>query len=248
MTTDAPPATPGRWRPATIARIAPLTPHVRSFFLSIDPPPRFQAGQHMDVRLTAPDGYQAQRSYSIASAPGSTVELTIERLADGEVSPFFHDVAVAGDEIEVRGPIGGHFVWQPAMGGPVLLIGGGSGVVPLMSMARHHAAAAPAVPMRLLFSARTWDEVIWRDELLALDARGDGFGLTLALTRDAPRRPGDHGRRVDAAMVADLLAGWPAPPAHVFVCGANPFVGVAVDAVLAAGVPPRRVRTERYGG
>jgi ferredoxin-NADP reductase len=202
------------------------------------------------VRLTAPDGYQAERSYSIASAPEATaaIELAIERLDDGEVSPFFHDVAEVGDAIELRGPIGGHFVWEVKDGGPLLLLGGGSGIVPLMSMLRHRAAVGSRVPALLLFSSHTWEEVIFRDELLALDVRNDGFQLALALTRDQPRREQDFGRRVDAAMVAALVGRLPEPPRHVFICGGNPFVEAAAQGAIEAGVAPSMIRTVRYGG
>lgn len=252
--TDASPAPPAnqrlRWQEATIAAIMTDTARVKSFMLAPMSPFAFRAGQHVDVRLTAPDGYQAERSYSIASAPESPerIELAIERLDDGEVSPFFHDVAQVGDTIELRGPIGGHFVWEVEDGGPLLLLGGGSGIVPLMSMLRHRAAEGSHVPAALLFSSRTRDDVIFRDELLSLDARNDGFQLALALTREAPRRPRDFGRRVDADMVAELIARLPSPPRHVFVCGGNPFVEAAAQGALSAGIDRAPIRTERYGG
>jgi len=238
-----------RWQPATITRIIRETSRVESFFLVPAQSFVFHAGQHVDVRLTAPDGYQAQRSYSIASAPeaGPEIELTIERLDDGEVSPFFHDVVAVGDEIELRGPIGGHFIWSPSEGGPLLLIGGGSGVVPLMSMVRHRAAQRSQVPALLLVSSRTWDEVIYRDELLGLDMR-DGFELAFALTREAAKRPRDYARRVDATMMAEVLTRLPAAPRHVFVCGSNPFVEAATQGVIAAGIAADIIFTERYGG
>ena len=159
-----------RWQPATITKIVHNTPRVSSFWFRPSEPFAFKAGQHVDIRLTAPDGYRAQRSYSIGSAPEDSpeVELTIERLDDGEVSPFFHDVAEVGDDIELRGPIGGHFVWEVADGGPLLLLGGGSGVVPLMSMIRDRASRHSRVPMVLLFSARTFGDVLFRDELACL--------------------------------------------------------------------------------
>lgn len=237
------------WQNATIAKIATLTPRVKGFTFSLPQPFAFKAGQHVDVRLTAPDGYQAQRSYSIASAPGARdLELAVERLNDGEVSPFFHDVAAAGDEIELRGPIGGHFIWPVQYDGPLLLIGGGSGIVPLMSMARHRAATNAVEPTLLLFSARSWDEVIWRDELLALHDRRDGFDLVMTLTRDTARRDGDFARRLDGAMMRDILARLPAPPRHVFVCGANPFVEAATQSAIDCGVRAGLIATERYGG
>jgi ferredoxin-NADP reductase len=238
------------WQEAKITAIASDTPRVRSFVFAPSAPFRFRAGQHVDVRLTAPDGYQAERSYSIASAPERSdgIELAVERLDDGEVSPFFHDVAAIGDLIELRGPIGGHFVWSVEDGGPLLLLGGGSGVVPLMSMLRHRAAQGSRVPALLLFSARTWDDVIFRDELIAMHDRHDGFELALALTRDRPRRAEDFGRRVDRTMVAELLSRLPAPPRHVFICGGNPFVEAAADGAIEAGITATMIRTERYGG
>jgi ferredoxin-NADP reductase len=237
------------WQPATLAAIAKQTARVSSFFLAPRQPFAFEAGQHVDVRLTAPDGYQAERSYSIASAPETTgpIELAIERLDDGEVSPYFHDVAAVGDEIELRGPVSGHFAWNVRDGGPLLLLGGGSGVVPLVSMIRHRAAQASRPPALLLYSARRWDELVFRDELLALQGRRDGFDLALALTRDRVRRPGNYARRVDKAMMTELLARLPQRPAQVFVCGGNPFVSAAADAAIAAGIEPRLIRTERYG-
>jgi ferredoxin-NADP reductase len=239
-----------RWQQAKITAIVPQTSRIKSFFFEPSRPFAFRAGQHVDVRLTAPDGYQAERSYSIASAPESQrmIELAIERLDDGEVSPFFHDVAAVGDDIELRGPIGGHFVWEIADGGPLLLLGGGSGVVPLMSMIRHRAGQNSQVPTLLLFSARTFDDILFRDELLALEARGDGFELALALTREPAKRVRDYGRRVDATMLAELLARLPEAPKQVFVCGSNPFVEAAAEATLAIGTPAGLIRTERYGG
>ncbi|MGD1067006.1 MAG: FAD-binding oxidoreductase, partial [Vulcanimicrobiaceae bacterium] len=203
--TDAPAAAvqPIPWQSAQVVEIVTQTARIKSFFLTLTQPFDFAAGQHVDVRLTAPDGYRAMRSYSIASAPDdrTRIELAIELLDDGEVSPFFHDVVAIGDTIELRGPLGGYFLWPPGEAGPLLLIGGGSGLVPLMAMLRHRRAAGLRLPVVLLLSSRTWDEVLYRDELLALDARRDGFELVLTLTREPPRRPGDFGRRVDAAMV-----------------------------------------------
>ncbi|MCF6121427.1 FAD-binding oxidoreductase [Mesorhizobium muleiense] len=243
------PAAQSPWQTVTIARIEKRTPRVTSFFLQPSRPFGYRAGQHVDVRLTAPDGYQARRSYSIASAPeaGETIELAIERLDDGEVSPFFHDIAAVGDEVELRGPLGGHFVWSDSDGGPLLLVGGGSGVVPLMAMIRHRAARRSAVPVALVFSARAWDEVIFRDELIDLHDRRDGFDLVLALTREPARRPADYSRRVDAAMMEQSMLRLPAPPRFAFVCGSNAFVSAAAQALIDAGVPASLIRTERYG-
>ena len=237
------------WQTARIIRIEKRTPRVTSFFFRLSRPFTHRAGQHVDVRLTAPDGYQARRSYSIASAPeaGGTIELAIEKLDDGEVSPFFHEIAEVDDEVELRGPLGGHFVWSDSEGGPLLLVGGGSGVVPLMAMVRHRAARKSVVPVALVFSARVWDEVIFRDELIGLDDRRDGFDLVLTLTREPARRPTDYSRRVDAAMMVQSMARLPEPPALVFVCGSNAFVSAAAQALIDADVPADVIRTERYG-
>ncbi|WP_028034155.1 ferredoxin reductase [Chelativorans sp. J32] len=237
------------WQNARIVRIVRQTSRIKSFFFA--PPHPFQhlAGQHVDLRLTAPDGYSAVRSYSIASAPGSSgeIELAVERLDDGEVSPFLHEVAEVGDEIELRGPLGGHFIWTAADGGPLLLIGGGSGLVPLMAMIRYRRSIGSDVPTLLLLSSRTWEDVLYRDELLELDSSGDGFSLMLTLTRGVSARSGDYSRRIDAAMIEEALARLPVAPRHVFICGSNPFVNTAADASLAAGLAAPIIRTERYG-
>lgn len=243
-----PKAAPIPWQTATIAAIEHNTPRVSSFWLRTATPFVFKAGQHVDIRLTAPDGYRAQRSYSIASAPETgMIELTIERLDDGEVSPFFHQVAQVGDEIELRGPLGGHFVWTVEQGGPLLLIGGGSGVVPLVSMLRHRAAQKSKVPALLFYSARVWDEVIFRDELLAMHDARDGFELAFAITREAPRRPLDFSRRLDMPIIAELLRRLPANPAIAYLCGSNRFVEHAAQGLIDAGLPAPLIRTERYG-
>ncbi|KQU87354.1 oxidoreductase [Mesorhizobium sp. Root102] len=237
------------WQTVRIVRIEKRTPRATSFFFQPSRPFAYRAGQHVDVRLTAPDGYQARRSYSIASAPetNDVIELAIEKLDDGEVSPFFHEVAAIGDEIELRGPLGGHFVWPEDENGPLVLVGGGSGVVPLMSMVRHRAAQNSSVPVVLVFSARVWDEVIFRDELITLDDRQHGFDLVLTLTREAARRPADYSRRVDVAMMAQAMARLPEPPGLAFVCGSNAFVSAAAQALIDAGVAAQNIRTERYG-
>jgi len=245
------PTTPLLWQTATLERVVPQTARVSSFFFRLSQPFRHVAGQHVDVRLTAPDGYVAQRGYSIGSGPESepgVIELCIEELEGGEVSPFFHEVAKPGDEIELRGPLGGHFIWTEPMGGPVLLIAGGSGVVPLMAMARHRAALGSQVPMALLYSARVWDELIFREELLQLHGARNGFDLVLTLTRDAEKREGARGRRIDSAMVMEAIDQFPEPPKLVYLCGSNAFVAAASDAVIAAGIAETAIRTERYGG
>jgi ferredoxin-NADP reductase len=239
------------WQNATIVRVVEQTPSIRSFFLRLSAPFTQKAGQHVDVRLTAPDGYVAMRSYSIASAPGSTdvIELAIERLPGGEVSPYFHDVAQPGDEIELRGPLGGHFIWPRTVESPVLLIGAGSGVVPLMAMIRaRKRIGAQGAATALLLSARTWRDVLFRDELVLVDVVDSRFSLALTLTREPSPRASDFGRRIDAAMVANVVGRLPGPPGHVFICGSNDFVDVAADSVLAAGVGAAAIRTERYGG
>jgi ferredoxin-NADP reductase len=237
------------WQPATITDIVALSGRVKSFFLKPATPFSYSAGQHATVRLTAEDDYRAQRNYSLASAPeqGGIVELAIERLEGGEVSGFFHDTAMVGDEIEIKAPIGGHFIWSVADGGPIVLIGGGSGVVPFMSMLRHRAAKKDSTPVVLLVSSRNWDEVIFRDELIALHDRRDGFDLVLTLTRDTARRAGDFSRRIDDAMIADVLGRLPGAPKQAFCCGSNPFVEMAAHGLMDAGISSKIVRTERYG-
>jgi ferredoxin-NADP reductase len=248
MSDAANPRGAAAWREAVLTRIEPQTARVKSFFLRTTLP-RHAAGQHVDVRLTASDGYQAQRSYSIASAPGAAdIELVIERLDDGEVSPFFHEVAQPGDTVELRGPIGGHFVWRAQDGGPLLLVGGGSGVVPLVAMLRERAAAAPATPALLIYSARSFDDVIFRDELVrAHEARG-AFRLMLATTRGPAGRVGDHEGRLERASLAAILAQWGHVPRRAYVCGGNEFVAAMADALVSDGLPASLVRTERYGG
>jgi ferredoxin-NADP reductase len=196
------------------------------------------------VRLTAEDGYQAERSYSIASAPGDPLALTIERLDDGEVSPYLVDEAREGDSFEVRGPIGGYFVWEPADPAPVLLVAGGSGVVPLMSMARDRAREGGSSPMRLLFSSRTLEDVIYRDELDTL--AGNGFEVVHTLTREQPPGWTGYSRRIDDELLRDVA--WPVEDGpKVFVCGSTRFVDAAADGLVRLGYDPRWIRTERFG-
>ena len=237
------------WQNAIITRIEPLSPRVKSFFFRLAEPIGFTPGQHVLLRLTAPDGYRAQRSYSIASAPGpgraEELELAIERLDDGEVSPFMHDVAQVDDEIELGGPIGGHFNWTPEDGGPVLFVAGGSGVAPFMSMLRHRAALGSQVPATLVFSARSREELLFFDELSKLAASGDGFSLMVALTRETAAHPFRAGR-IDAAFIAGIIAMKP-PVRQVLICGSNPFVETAAEGTIAAGINPGLIKTERYG-
>lgn len=235
------------WRPATVTAVVPRTPRIKSFFFALPEPRSFVPGQHMDVRLVAPDGYEAQRSYSIASAPErpETIELAIERLQDGEVSPFFHDQVRVGDEIELRGPIGGHFMWSVTDGGPVLLVGGGSGVVPLASMIRHHAAQASGIPVTLVYSARTTADLLYLDELRSYAGRG-ALTLLATLSREAPAAPDLRAGRLDRQLLARAIER--DRPSRTFVCGMNAFVESASGFLLELGLPPESIRTERYGG
>jgi ferredoxin-NADP reductase len=243
------PAASIRWQSCAIVEITERTPTIKSFFFRLSEPFRYTAGQHVDVRLTAPNGYTAMRSYSIASAPAASdvIELAVERLADGEVSPFFHDVAQVGDTIELRGPLGGHFLWPGPTDKPVLLIGAGSGVVPLMAMIRYRVANAENVPVALLLSSRTWGDVLFRDELLELESSLPDFEFVLTLTREPAMRGSDFSRRIDAAMVTDVASRLPVFPGAVFVCGSNAFVNIAADAALALRLESRLIKTERYG-
>jgi ferredoxin-NADP reductase len=238
-----------RWKPATVVAIEQRTPRIKSFFFKPATPVTFVAGQHMELRLTAPDGYEARRSYSIASAPeqAGTIELAIERLKDGEVSGFFHDEVQVGDEIELRGPLGGHFIWTVADGGPILLIGGGSGVVPLVSMIRHHAAQKSTVPVALVTSARTVADLACLDELRALRDQQRGFSLVATVTRETPVALDLLTGRVDQRLLARALAGL-GSPVRTYVCGSNPFVEAATGLLADLKMPTERILTERYGG
>lgn len=236
------------WQIATVGDIRRETPTVKSFALKLPAWMRHRAGQHYDVRLTAPDGYQAQRSYSIASAPelDGQVELTVEHIADGEVSGYMHDVLVAGDMIEVRGPIGGYFVWDGASADPLLLIAGGSGVVPLMAMLRHRAAVGSKVKARLLFSARTAQDLIYREELDKLAADGSALEVFYTLTRSQPTGWTGYARRIDAAMLREV-SGPLGRSAQCFICGPTLLVEAAASGLVAAGLPEGRIKTERFG-
>jgi ferredoxin-NADP reductase len=239
---------PLAWQIAKVTAIRAETPGVNSFTLGLPAWRPHRAGQHYDVRLTAADGYQAQRSYSIASPPSreGEVDLTIERIADGEVSPYFHDVVEVGDRVEVRGPIGGYFVWEPSLGGPLLLIAGGSGVVPLMAMLRERAVANPRPPTALLYSSRTFDDIIYREELDALAAADAGLRIIQTLTRSQPQGWTGRARRIDRAMLAEAIAAAGAQPL-VYICGPTLLVEAAANGLVELGVPPARVRTERFG-
>jgi ferredoxin-NADP reductase len=238
------------WAIAEVTRAMALTPGMRSIILRPERWPGHRAGQHIQLRLTAPDGYSAQRDYSIAGADDGSglIEIAVDRLPDGEVSPFLHDELAVGDRIELRGPIGGHFVWEPKDGGPLLLVAGGSGIVPLMAMLRARARASVRAPAALVFAARRFDDLAFRDELLALSAADPGLWLRFALSRDSADHPAVHAGRLDRALLGAAAAALGQRPAHVFVCGSNRFVEAAVDGMLAIGIAPGRIRTERFGG
>jgi ferredoxin-NADP reductase len=233
------------WRVAEVVNVVAETPRAKTIAFDVPGWPGHRPGQHVDVRLTAEDGYQAQRSYSIASVPdGTRVELTVERLEDGEVSPYLTDELRPGDRIELRGPVGGYFVWEPAQGGPLLLAAGGSGVVPLMAMIRARAAAGSDVDTRLLFSSRSWEDVIYREELERLS--GDGLTVVHTLTRSQPPGWAGYARRVDAEMLAEVGPSLAELPG-VYVCGPTPFVEAVAEALVQLGHEPHRVKTERFG-
>jgi len=236
------------WQSATLRDKRTETDRAATLHLLTDAWPGHRAGQHVDVRLTAEDGYQAQRSYSIASPPedDGDVALTVERLDDGEVSPYLVDEMAPGDMCELRGPIGGWFVWDADDGGPLLLVGGGSGVVPLMSMLRHRAALHSGVPARLLLSARSLDDVLYADELHGLDAGDDELDVSITLTRTAPPDWPGYARRVDRSMLEEVA--WPAADRpRVYVCGPTPFVESVAAGLVDLGHDAGLVKTERFG-
>jgi ferredoxin-NADP reductase len=235
------------WRLAEVTAKTAETPNVVTLHLAVPGWPGHRPGQHVDVRLTAEDGYQAQRSYSIASPPEAPgLALTIERLPDGEVSPYLTDELRPGDRFELRGPIGGYFTWTVASGGPLLLVGGGSGVVPLMAMLRHRAAAAGRAPATLLLSARSWPEIIYRDELARLAAADPTLRVVQTLTRAQPPDWTGYHRRIDVDMLEEV-AGLPLPGALAFICGPTQLVENVATDLLTLGYPAHRVKTERFG-
>ena len=235
------------WQVAQVAETRQETSRVRTIALEPEEWRGHRAGQHVDVRLTAEDGYQAQRSYSIASAPEGGLELTVERLDDGEVSPYLVDELRPGDGLEIRGPIGGYFVWEASDPRPVFLVAGGSGLVPLMAMIRHRIAAGSPTPMRLLYSSRTIDDVIYRSELDEIASRDDGVEIVHTLTRMQPEGWTGYSRRIDAELLRDVA--WPvADGPRVYVCGATSFVEAVAEGLVGLGYDPGSIRTERYGG
>jgi ferredoxin-NADP reductase len=239
---------PLSWQLATVTRIKVETPRAKSFTLRLPDWIPHRAGQHYDVRLTAEDGYQAQRSYSIASEPEreGEVDLTVESIADGEVSSYMHNVLADGDKIEVRGPIGGYFVWEASMREPVLLVAGGSGIVPLMSMIRHRHAVKSDVPMRLLYSSRSLEDIIYRDELEVMAAGGDGLAVFHTLTRSQPPDWSGFARRIDERMLTEIW-GQEGKQAQAFVCGPTQLVEGVAEILVRIGLEGRKIRTERFG-
>jgi len=243
------------WRFATVIDVVNETPETRTLTLDVPGWPGHRAGQHVDVRLTAEDGYQTERSYSIASPPeDSRLALTVERLDDGEVSPYLSDELRSGDKLELRGPIGGYFVWDVATGGPLLLIGGGSGIVPLMAMVRHRdialgtadMGARHRLPVRLLYSSRRWDDVIYRDELARLAKKDTTLEVSHTLTREQPDGWTGFKRRIDRAMLEAVA--WPATEQpRVYVCGPTPLVEAVAANLVELGHQPGLVKTERFG-
>jgi ferredoxin-NADP reductase len=235
------------WQLGEVAEVIQETPRVASLVLAVEAWPGHLAGQHVDVRLTAEDGYQTQRSYSIASPPEDPrVILTVERLEDGEVSPYLVGEVRAGDKVELRGPIGGYFVWKAGDDRALLLMAGGSGIVPLMAMIRHHAATGAAAPVRLLYSSRSIEDVIYKDELATLSAGGAGLQVSHTLTRSQPPDWEGYSRRIDGEMVAEVA--WPRKDAPaVFICGPTAFVETAAGLLVESGYDPAWIRTERFG-
>ena len=231
------------WQAATVTAVTRETASVVT--IELEPPdwPGHRAGQHLEVRLTAEDGYTAERQYSIASAPGEPLAITAERLEGGEVSPYLTEELRAGDELELRGPIGGYFVWEPDDGGPLLLLAGGSGVVPLRSILRHRRRTGSDVPARLLYSSRTLPDVIYRAEL---GQHHDGLQVSYTLTRSQPPGWTGHTGRINQALLAELA--WPAEARPLtYICGPTSFVETAAAALVGLGYPPERVKTERFG-
>jgi len=231
------------WQTATVGPVTDETAKVRTLRLEVPDWPGHRAGQHVDIRLTADDGYQAERAYSIASAPGEPLAITVERLDDGEVSPYLTEDARTGDQLEVRGPIGGYFVWEEDSGGPLLLAAGGSGIVPLRAIVRERSRAGSSVPVRLLYSSRSWEDVIYSSEF---GLPPGGVEVIYTLTRSQPRMWQGYARRVDNQMLAEVA--WPASERPLaYVCGPTSFVESVAAGLVGLGYPAGRVKTERFG-
>jgi ferredoxin-NADP reductase len=236
------------WQIASIRNVKPETAKVKSFTLTLPAWMRHRAGQHYDIRLTAEDGYQAQRSYSIASEPEreGEVDITVERINDGEVSTYMHDVLIPGDRIEARGPIGGYFVWEATMAEPLLLIAGGSGIVPLMSMIRHRAAAGAKNPTSLLYSSRTFEDIIYYKELEILRSASNELQVFHTLTRSQPADWKGYARRIDQDMLKEVARPL-GKSAQVFICGPTLLVEAAANSLIKIGIKSDQIRTERFG-
>src|SRR6266699_3815135 len=236
------------WQLGEVVATHPETAQTKSLALSVPNWVGHLAGQHVDVRLTAEDGYQAERSYSLASPPedGQQIMLTIERLDDGEVSPYLTDELRVGDKLELRGPIGGYFVWEERLGGPLLLIAGGSGIVPLMAMIRHRRAVGCTIPTRLLVSSRSYEDIIYRDELERLAGTDMTLEVIHTLTRAQPPGWKGYSRRIDAELLRGIA--WPVERYPLaYICGPTPFVETAATDLLPLGYEPTRIKTERFG-
>ena len=237
-----------RWQVGIVTEIQQETPRAKTFTISLPDWKAHRAGMHYDIRLTAPDGYQTQRSYSIASEPErkGLVELTVERIEGGEVSPYLHDVVREGDQIELRGPIGGYFVWDVGLGGPLLLVGGGSGVVPLMAMIRHRVAEREPIQTRLLYSVRAPDDVLYASELQQLHDHGEGIEIIYTYTRQAPSGWTGYHRRIDRAMLKEIIGQLEAG-LRPYVCGPTLLVESVADQLVELAIPAERIRVERFG-
>jgi ferredoxin-NADP reductase len=243
------------WQLATVVGVTVETAHARTLLLQVPDWPGHRPWQHVDVRLTSEDGYETERSYSIASPPEeSRIALTVERLDDGEVSPYLTDVLRVGDQLELRGPIGGHFVWHVAPGGPLFLVAGGSGIVPLISMLRHRSIALDSadarmwhnVSARLLYSARRWDDAFYRKELARLARNDETLEVAFTLTPEAPGGWNAFRRRIDRMMLAEIA--WPpGERPHIFVCGPTSLVESAAAQLVELGHDPALMKTERFG-
>jgi ferredoxin-NADP reductase len=236
------------WQIATVRSVRQENYRTKTLTLALPAWIAHRPGQHYDVRLTAEDGYQAQRSYSIASEPerAGEIDITVELLEEGEVSTYLHNVLTPGDQLEVRGPIGGYFVWETSLGGPLLLVAGGSGLVPLMSMVRHRRAAGSTIPTHLLYSSRSPEDVIYADELHGLEQAEDGLRVIQTFTRTQPPNWSGYARRIDPAMLKEVSAPL-GRRAQAFICGPTLFVEAAADGLLEAGLAAERIKTERFG-
>jgi ferredoxin-NADP reductase len=236
------------WQIASVREIKPETAKVKTFTLALPAWMRHRAGQHYDVRLTAEDGYQAQRSYSVASAPEreGEIDLTVERIEDGEVSTYMHDVLIPGDRIEVRGPIGGYFVWEASMAGPLLLVAGGSGIVPLMSMLRHRIDAGVENPARLLYSSRSFEDVIYYGELEKIGEADGELRIFHTLTRSRPGGWNGYARRIDQEMLEEVARPL-GRSVQAYICGPTLLVEAVANSLVNIGVNPNQIRTERFG-